>query len=67
MPFIPESDQEYLRKLFAERLEDDVRLHLYTRDPDAPAASGKECVTCRETHQLLNGLALSDTSPDNRR
>jgi hypothetical protein len=61
MSFIPESEQEYLRKLFAERLEGNVHLHLYTRDPAAQVAPGKGCITCQETQQLLEELtSLSD-------
>lgn len=61
MPLIPEKDQEQLRTLFADRLENPVRLDFYTREAPAAGVPGKECLTCDETRQLLEELvALSD-------
>lgn len=61
MPLIPEKDQEQLRKLFADRLESPVRLDFYTREASTPDAPSNECLSCDETHQLLEELvALSE-------
>ncbi|HET7035991.1 MAG TPA: thioredoxin family protein [Thermomicrobiaceae bacterium] len=61
MPIIPEEDQQYLRDLFAERLDQDVTVNLYTQRETGLIVPGHECATCRETHQLMDELvALSD-------
>lgn len=61
MSLIPEKDQEQLRELFAGQLESPVRLDFYTRTAPASGESSEECLTCDETHQLLEELvALSD-------
>ncbi len=61
MPIIPERDQEYLRQLFSEKLEGDVRLRFYTQHDSILTVPGYECGTCGDTHQLLEELvALSD-------
>ena len=61
MPIIPEKDQQYLRDLFAERLEQDVTVNLYTQRETGLIVPGQECAACRETHQLMDELvALSD-------
>ena len=61
MPIIPEEDQQYLRNLFNERLDQDVTLNLYTQRETGLIVPGQECATCRETHQLMDELVeLSD-------
>jgi len=61
MPIISEEDQQYLREIFAERLEGDVTLQLYTQRESGLIVPGQECGTCRDTHQLMDELvALSD-------
>lgn len=61
MPIIPQEDQEYLRNLFAEKLEHPVRLHFYTQRESPLSVPSQECTTCQQTHQLLDELvALSD-------
>jgi glutaredoxin-like protein len=61
MPIISDEDQQYLRDIFAERLEGDVTLQLYTLRESGLTVPGQECGTCRDTHQLMDELvALSD-------
>ena len=61
MPIISEEDQNYLRDIFNERLEQDVTLDLYTQRQSGLMVPGQECATCRETRQLMDELTgLSD-------
>lgn len=61
MPILRQSDQEYLRQLFAERLHDPVTIRLFTQRVTQIRIPGYECATCRETNELLEEVAeLSD-------
>lgn len=61
MAIIPQQDQEYLKELFAEKLEHPVTLRFYTQRQSVLSVPGQECGTCADTHELLNELvALSD-------
>lgn len=61
MPIIPEEDQQYLRDLFDDKLENSVRLRFYTQRTSVLSVPGRECATCQDTHELLEELvALSD-------
>lgn len=61
MAIIPQQDQEYLKDLFAEKLEHPVTLRFYTQRQSVLSVPGQECGTCADTHALLNELvALSD-------
>lgn len=61
MPILSPSDQEYLRELFAERLRDPVTIRLFTQRLAAIKIPGYDCLTCRETNELLQEVAaLSD-------
>lgn len=61
MAIIPQEDQDYLRNLFEERLENPVTLRFYTQRQSVLSVPGQECATCQDTRELLNELvALSD-------
>lgn len=61
MPIIPQEDQDYIRNLFGEKLENNVTLRFYTQRQTGLIVPGQECSTCKDTHQLLDELvALSD-------
>lgn len=61
MAIIPQQDQEYLKELFAQKLEHPVTLRFYTQRQSVLSVPGQECGTCSDTHALLNELvALSD-------
>lgn len=61
MPIIPQEDQDYLKDLFTEKLENDVTLRFYTQRETGLLVPGQECSTCKDTRQLLEELvALSD-------
>jgi glutaredoxin len=61
MAIIPQDDQDYLRDLFAERLEHDVTMRLYTQRTAGLFVPGRECPTCADTQTLLEEVAdLSD-------
>src|SRR5690606_36241830 len=62
MAIIPQEDQEYLKHLFAEKLQHPVTLRFYTQRQSILSVPGQECSTCADTHRLLAALAaLSDT------
>jgi glutaredoxin-like protein len=61
MPIIPQEDQDYIRNLFEEKLENDVTLRFYTQRETGLIVPGQECSTCKDTRQLLEELEnLSD-------
>jgi len=61
MPILSHADREYLRQVFAERLVDSVKVRLYTQKLTQLSIPGYECMTCRETNELMGELAsLSD-------
>lgn len=61
MPILSQSDRDYLRQLFAERLVEPVKIRLYTQKLTQISIPGYECATCRETNELMEELAsLSD-------
>jgi glutaredoxin-like protein len=61
MPIIPQEDQDYLKDLFSDKLENDVTLRFYTQRETGLIVPGQECQTCKDTRQLLEELvAISD-------
>jgi alkyl hydroperoxide reductase subunit AhpF len=61
MPILSNADREYLRQVFAERLVDPVTIRLYTQKLAQLTIPGYECMTCRETNELMEEFAsLSD-------
>ncbi len=61
MPILSNADREYLSQVFAERLVDPVKIRLYTQKLTQLNIPGYECMTCRETNELMEELAsLSD-------
>jgi len=61
MSLISPKDQQALRELFAERLQQDVTLTYFTQHDSVLSVPGQECTYCRETRELLEDLeALSD-------
>ena len=61
MAIIPQEDQDYLRNLFDEKLEQDVTLRFYTMHASPLSVPVQDCETCSDTHELLNELVgLSD-------
>jgi glutaredoxin len=59
---ISQSDQDYIRQFFAEKLTDDVTVELFTQRRSPILVLGaEECQYCEETRQLLEEVAaLSD-------
>lgn len=58
MPMISERDREYIRELFAEKLQGDVTLELYSKKKSPILVPGREeCQYCEETEQLLGEVA----------
>ncbi|MCS7051044.1 MAG: thioredoxin family protein [Thermomicrobium sp.] len=61
MPILRPPDREYLQQLFADRLHDPVTIRLFTQRVTQIRIPGYECMTCRETNELLEEVAsLSD-------
>lgn len=61
MSLISAKDQQALRELFAERLQQEVTMTYFTQHDSVLSVPGQECVYCRETRELLEDLqALSD-------
>lgn len=61
MPILSNADREYLSQVFAERLVDPVKIRLYTQKLAQLSIPGYECMTCRETNELMEEVAsLSD-------
>lgn len=61
MPIIPQEDQDYIKNLFDEKFESDVKVRFYTQRETGLIVPGQECATCKDTRQLLEELvALSD-------
>ncbi len=61
MPLISANDQETLRTLFAERMEDDVTVTYFTQHESKLIVPGQECALCAETREILQEVAeLSD-------
>lgn len=61
MPILSNADREYLSQVFAERLVDPVKVRLYTQKLAQLSIPGYECMTCRETNELMEEVAsLSD-------
>lgn len=56
MPFISPQDQETLRALFAERLQDDVTIIYFTQRESRLIIPGLECAYCKETRELLEEI-----------
>jgi glutaredoxin-like protein len=61
MAFISEKDREYIRKLFSEKLDKEVRILMFTQRESPLIVPGEECVYCKETRQILE--ELSELSP----
>jgi alkyl hydroperoxide reductase subunit AhpF len=57
MPILSPADQEYLRRVFVERLRDPVTIQLFMQRVTQISIPGYECATCRETNQLLEEVA----------
>lgn len=61
MSLISAKDQQALRELFAERLQQEVTMTYFTQHDSVLSVPGQECAYCRETRELLEDLqALSD-------
>lgn len=61
MSLISPKDQQMLRELFAQRLQQDITLTYFTQHDSVLSVPGQECAYCRETRELLEDLqALSD-------
>lgn len=61
MPLISPKDQQALRDLFAQRLQQDVTITYFTQHDSVLSVPGNECAYCRETHELMDDLQeLSD-------
>lgn len=61
MTIISTEDQETIRKLFAERLPDDVRITNFTQRQSLLIVPGHECQYCQQTRELLEEVtSLSD-------
>ena len=62
MALISDKDQETIRKHFAERLDSDVEIVMFTEHPSPIIIPGKQpCETCEDTESLLREVAaLSD-------
>lgn len=61
MSLISPKDQQTLRDLFSQRLQQDVTLTYYTQHDSVLSVPGQECAYCRETRELLEELTeLSD-------
>jgi alkyl hydroperoxide reductase subunit AhpF len=62
MPMISQADRDYIRDHFAQHLQGDVTLELYTKKKSPIVVPGREeCAYCEETEQLLEEVAdLSD-------
>ena len=56
---ISQTDQDYIRTYFAEKLTEDVTIELYTqpRSRVVLLSGGDECQYCEETQQLLEEVA----------
>jgi len=61
MAFISEKDREYLKKLFSEKLDKEVRILMFTQRESPLVVPGEECIYCKETRQILE--ELSELSP----
>ena len=61
MPLISANDQEMLRTLLAERMQDDVTITYFTQHDSKLIVPGQECALCSETREILQEVAeLSD-------
>jgi alkyl hydroperoxide reductase subunit AhpF len=61
MPLISAKDQQTIRDLFAQRLQQDVTVTYFTQHDSVLSVPGEECAYCRETRELLEDLGgLSD-------
>jgi len=62
MAFISDKDREYLKKLFSEKLNKEVRILMFTQKESPLLVPGvEECTYCKETRQILE--ELSELSP----
>jgi glutaredoxin len=61
-PMISQTDQDYIRAYFDEKLTEDVTVELFTQRRSPIVVLGaEECLYCEETKQLLEEVAaLSD-------
>jgi glutaredoxin-like protein len=56
MAFISEKDREYLKKLFADKLNKEVKILMFTQKESPLIVPGEECTYCKETRQILEEL-----------
>jgi alkyl hydroperoxide reductase subunit AhpF len=57
MALISAKDQQMLRDLFAERMQQDVTITYFTQRESVLIVPGQECTYCKETRELLGELA----------
>jgi glutaredoxin-like protein len=57
MGLIAESDRDYIRRLFAEQLVDDVDIHYFTQHESPLIIPAQECEYCGVTRELLEEVA----------
>jgi hypothetical protein len=50
---LSESDQQELRKVFEQEMDEDVHVSLFTKKPSPIVVPGQECATCDQTGELM--------------
>ncbi|MBC7330241.1 thioredoxin family protein [bacterium] len=57
MAIISDKDKEYIKKLFSEKLDKEVRILMFTQKESPLVVPGvEECTYCKETRQILEEL-----------
>jgi alkyl hydroperoxide reductase subunit AhpF len=61
MPILSESNQDELREVLDKEMVGDVKLTFFTKDDSPRIVPGRECITCKQTGELLHEVtALSE-------
>lgn len=57
MAFISDNNREYIKNLFEQKLQREVRVVMFTQKESPLVIPGEECPYCKETRQILEELA----------